>query len=84
MKLAIDIERLVIDDPALVPGRTERLGPLVAAELQRRLEHEPLETEPRERDRIDMPPLGVVPASDEALARQLADRLVEALRGGGS
>ena len=84
MNLAVEIERIVIDDPALVTGRVERLGPLVEAEVERRLRRDALEREPAPQERVEVRPLSVVPASDEALAHELAERVVESLRGGAS
>ena len=84
MKLAVDIERIVIDDGALVAGRADRIGPLVEAELERRLRDEPLGSTPGARERVHVKPLTAVPDSDEELARELAARIVESLGGGAS
>jgi hypothetical protein len=84
VKLAVDIERIVIDDGALVADRAERIGPLVEAELERRLRHEPLASTPDARERVRVQPLAAVPNSDEELARELAARIVESLGGGAS
>jgi hypothetical protein len=82
VKLGLDIERIVIEHPSLVAGRVERLGPLVEHEVERRLEREPLSGEPRGRERVRVRPLERAPANDEALARELAERVIESLRGG--
>jgi hypothetical protein len=83
VKLGLDIERIVIEDPSLVAGRVERLGPLVEAELEQRLKREPLSGEPRGRERARVRPLDTAPATDQVLARELAERVIESLRGGG-
>jgi hypothetical protein len=82
MKLDLDIGKLVIEDAALLPGRAERIAPLVEAEVERRLRRKPPTGEPAGRERVEARPLGVVPATDEELARELADRVVESLQGG--
>ena len=84
MKLAVDIERIVIEDGAVGSGRMERIAPLVESEVERRLGREPLGRPPRRRERVDVLPLAAVPGSDEELARELADRIVESLGGGAS
>jgi hypothetical protein len=78
VSIAVEIERIVIDDPALVPGRAERLGDLVAAEVKQLLEGaQPLSGSERERVRVRALP--VAPETERALARELAERVVESL-----
>ena len=78
MSIAVEIERIVVDDPALVPGRAERLGELVAAEVTRLLEGEP-PLEGSARERVHARPLPVAPETERALARELAERVVESV-----
>ena len=68
MSIAVEIERIVVDEPALVPGRAERLGELVAAEVTRLLEAEP-PPEGSDRDRVRARPLPVAPETERMLAR---------------
>lgn len=79
MSIAVDIDRIVIDDPTLVPGRAERLRLLVADEVRRLLEGAPPSTQPRERRSVRARPLRVVPETEQTLARELAARIVESL-----
>jgi hypothetical protein len=78
VSIAVEIERIVVDDPALVPGRAERLGELVAAEVTLLLEGEPPLTGSA-RERVRTRPLPVAPETERVLARELAARVVESL-----
>ena len=76
----ITIDRLVLDGVPV--ERAEHVRALVAAEVQRLLEREWAELDPRETGRIEALPLAVVPEGDAALAGALAQRIVAALGGG--
>jgi hypothetical protein len=78
VSIAVEIERIVVDDPALVPGRAERLGELVAAEVTRLLEGEPPLTG-SDRERVRARPFPAAPETERVLARELAARVVESL-----
>jgi hypothetical protein len=79
VSIAVEIERIVVDDPDLVPGRAERLGELVAVEVRRLLEGEPRRAEPGSRERVRARPLPLALETEHELARELAQRVVESL-----
>jgi len=81
VSIGVEIDRIVIDDPAFVPGRAERLRLLVADEVRRLLERAPPQTPPREREGVRARPLAVAPETERELARELAQRIVESLGG---
>ena len=81
MSITVAIDRIVLDDAALVPGRAEPLAPLVAAEVRMLLERGMPTAERAERERVRARPLAVTPETDRELARELAERVVESLGG---
>jgi len=81
MSVGLEIDRIVVEDAALVPGRTERLRALVAEEVRQLLERVPPAGAPARAERVRARPLVVAPESERVLARELAARIVEAIGG---